>query len=532
MLELARWIEQAGFPDRPWLLLGKGPTFARRGEFDLSGFLRIGLNHVVRELPVDVAHIIDLDVVAACAEALPKNAQWLVMPRFPHVQCKPDPKRPLESFLDEVPVLREFDRRGRLVWYDLRSKTCPVLGSSPPIKVRFFSSEAALRIVARLGAKVVRSLGVDGGRSYSNAFSDVQQKTLLANQQPSFDIQFRMIDAIVQETGIDYSTLIPPMRIFIGGDESEHVAARVLEHTIRQHASGPVAITIMRDYAIPVPRDPKNRARTKFSFYRLRIPELCGYRGRALYVDSDMQVFRDVAELWRIPFGERKVLCTYQDKPPAAWKDHSWFHPGRQFSVMLLDCDRLPWRVEEIIKGLDDGKYTYANLMFEMCLVRPDEIGEDVPVEWNHLETHEPGRTALTHFTVVPTQPWKTDKTPLNELWMRAYEDAVAAGAIDPTEVRNGIAKGWYKRGLEAALAKAPAFWSWVDPDAVKPTAGNAEQTVVTSPADPGSRAEVDRLRRELDDLRRSWTWRFGRLLTRPFDLLRRRGSGARDASA
>ena len=288
MIELARWLKEVTFAPRPWLLLGKGPTFSRRAEFDLAPFLRIGLNHVVREIELDIAHVIDVDVVAACAEALAKNAQWLVMPRFPHVDCKPDPQRPLESFFASHPVLQDFDRRGRLVWYDLRNKTCPVLGEAEPIKVRFFSSEAALQLLARLGCKTVRSLGIDGGRSYSNAFRDLQHATLLKNEQPSFDIQFREIERIVKETGLDYRTLIPPMRIFVGGDESEQVAAKVLEYTIRKFASGPVDVTIMRDYAIPVPKDPKNRARTKFSFYRFRIPELCGYQGRALYVDSDM----------------------------------------------------------------------------------------------------------------------------------------------------------------------------------------------------------------------------------------------------
>jgi hypothetical protein len=128
-----------------------------------------------------------------------------------------------------------------------------------------------------------------------------------------------------------------------------------------------------------------------------------------------------------------------------------------------------------------------------------------------------PGETALTHFTVVPTQPWKTDATPLNDLWMRAYEDAVAAGAVDPRQVREGIRLGWYKRGLEAALAKAPAFWAWTDPDAAADGAAAA--------------GEADRLRQQLRKLRASWTWRLGRLLTRPLDLLRRSGA-QRDASA
>ena len=33
-----------------------------------------------------------------------------------------------------------------------------------------------------------------------------------------------------------------------------------------------------------------------------------------------MQVFADLAELWEIPFGEAKVMCTRQDDSPEAWK--------------------------------------------------------------------------------------------------------------------------------------------------------------------------------------------------------------------
>lgn len=528
MIELSEWLRTASFPDRPWLLLGKGPTFSRRGGFDLAAYNLCALNHVVREMPVDVAHIVDVEVVAACADRLLDHARWLVMPRHPHVGCRPDPGRRLESFFDSHPVLRQLEDRGRLVWYDLRSKTCPVLGTAPPLRVRFFSSELALQLLARLGARTVRSLGVDGGSNYSAAFADVQQATLLANRQPSFDLQFGELQRIVAECDLDYEPLVPPMRVFVGGDESEEVAARVLEHSIRKHASAPVEVTIMRDLSVPTPRHHRNRARTRFSFYRFVIPELCGFRGRALYVDSDMLVFRDLAELWRIPFGEDRILCTNQAEPPAAWRDWSWFRPGRQFSVMLLDCARLPWRIDEVVRGLDEGRYTYEQLLFEMCLVESDGIGDRIPTEWNHLEHHEPGRTALTHFTVVPTQPWKTDATPLNGLWMAAYEEAVAAGMVDPAQVRAGIRRGWYKPGLEPALAGAPAFWTWTDPDA----AGAAER-----PRDPrlaAAEEEVRRLQRDLDALRRSWTWRVGRLITRPlllFDRARRAAPPVRPAA-
>ncbi len=67
MIELRDWIRQSRFAPKPWLVLGKGPTFARRDEFPLGDYNLLGLNNVVAEQRVDVAHIIDIDVVERCA---------------------------------------------------------------------------------------------------------------------------------------------------------------------------------------------------------------------------------------------------------------------------------------------------------------------------------------------------------------------------------------------------------------------------------------------------------------------------------
>src|SRR5690349_10231270 len=97
-------------------MLGKGPTYQRRDEFDLTAFQTISLNHVVADMSVDLAHIMDIDVVTACADALRTNCRYLVMPRHPHVACAPSRLR-LEDFFDAVPLLRELGELGRLVWY-------------------------------------------------------------------------------------------------------------------------------------------------------------------------------------------------------------------------------------------------------------------------------------------------------------------------------------------------------------------------------------------------------------------------------
>ena len=450
MIDLRRWAETADLPDRPWLVLGKGPTFSRRADFELDDYNLLALNDVVRELEVEIAHAIDVDVAVRCADALRSNARWLIMPRRPHVDFKPAP-RLLEDFFDEIPVLFELSEQGRLVWYNL-SNSRPV-GDAPVIGVRFFSAEAALNVLGEIGVKTVRSLGVDGGRGYSTAFEDLETTTMLANTRTSFDEQFGEIDRIVRRHGIDYAPLVTPpgsdpIRVFVGADDSQLVAAAVLEYSIRKHASRPVEFTVMQDMDVPTPKDPANRPRTGFSFYRFLIPRLCGYEGRALYLDCDMQVFSDMAELWDIPFDGATVLCTNQPEPPEQWKDDPNFKPGRHLAVMMLDCSRLRWDVDEIVRGLDEGEYDYKALMSDLCIVPEDQIAERIPTHWNSLEQFEAGATKLLHYTVVPTQPWKNDKNPLREIWMKDFREAVAAGALDRELVRQAIDAGHVKPSL------------------------------------------------------------------------------------
>ena len=54
MIPLSEWTRSCPLPDRPWLILGKGPSFARRHHIDLTPYNLASLNHVVRELKVEV----------------------------------------------------------------------------------------------------------------------------------------------------------------------------------------------------------------------------------------------------------------------------------------------------------------------------------------------------------------------------------------------------------------------------------------------------------------------------------------------
>jgi lipopolysaccharide biosynthesis glycosyltransferase len=471
MIDLGTWSSMAPWPGKPWLILGKGPTFSRRDDFDLNEFNTFALNHVVRELDVYVAHAVDIEVIRDCAD-VSARCEWLLMPRRPKESSRVSPKQ-LEDYFDELPVLRELSDAGRLS----------------------FSGSVAMNVLAAMGVKEVRSLGIDGGRTYSDTFGDLRETTLLANRRVSFDVQFDEMEATVARHGMSYAPLVAtaePIRVFVGADESQLVPAAVLEYTVRKHTDRRVEFTTMRDLPVPMPNDPAKRPRTGFSFYRFMIPKLAGYEGRALYLDCDMQVFADLSELWAIPFHGQTVLCTYQPEPPERWKGNKNFKPGRHLAVMMLDCSRLNWDVHEIVRGLDEDRYGYTELMSDLAIVPEEQIEERIPVEWNSLEHYEPGTTKLVHYTQVPTQPWKNDESPLRELWLEAFREALAASALDPQVVVRGIEGGHIDPALHAELSYHPK-WTADAPPSVPRTAG------ARSPSGGGgARAKPDKADKKL----------------------------------
>jgi hypothetical protein len=205
-LELKDWAKENRFAGKPWIVLGKGPTFSRRHEFDLDTYNKFSLNHVVRELQVEVAHIVDIDVAESCAASLLKNCQFLLMPRVPNVRHFPGEYLTLSDWCQCIPELAEMERQGRLVTYDFAH-----LDSVDPwtIVARYFSSEVALGILGRMGVSKVFSLGIDGGNAYSSSFADLTQATLLANGQPSFDLQFGRLCELAQQLKLEFSPLVP-----------------------------------------------------------------------------------------------------------------------------------------------------------------------------------------------------------------------------------------------------------------------------------------------------------------------------------
>jgi hypothetical protein len=230
-----------------------------------------------------------------------------------------------------------------------------------------------------------------------------------------------------------------PVRVYVGSQEAQMVPVKVLEYSIRKHTTLAVEVLPLHQAHIefPLPRDVRNRPRTPFSFQRFYIPKLAAYAGRAIYLDSDMQVFRDIREIWSLPFDGADLL--------SAWElSESARRP--QFSVMLLNCDALRWDLDEIVGRLDRGELTYESLMYEMKIAR--QIRTAIDPTWNSLERYEAGSTSLLHYTDMTRQPWISRENPLGRLWVEELIEAVEGGFLDRALVEAHVREGHLRPSL------------------------------------------------------------------------------------
>jgi hypothetical protein len=244
--------------------------------------------------------------------------------------------------------------------------------------------------------------------------------------------------------------------IFVGADRSQLMAVAVLQHSIERHTTTPVRVCPLIDLDLPEPRDLRQGSRTNFSFARFAIPELKSYRGRAIYLDADMLVFRDIAELWSLPFGQATVNIQ-EELPEHARVQSKAGAPGirkKQCSVMVIDCEKARWNVAEIVGGLD-GRYSYEQLMYELCILPEAEIHYGVPFAWNSLEHHDL-ETRLIHYTDMNTQPWVCPDNRLGHLWFKEVLLMVETGLLTLGDLEREVELGYFRPSLMTELAEMP----------------------------------------------------------------------------
>jgi hypothetical protein len=186
------------------------------------------------------------------------------------------------------------------------------------------------------------------------------------------------------------------IRIFVGtpANNEDLESQAVLEWSICKRASEPVELTWMK-----ASNDPastwhgwlmRNWA-TPFSGFRWSIPEHCRFEGRAIYLDVDMIVLADIAELWRHPLAEREVCVA---KNPST------------FCCTLWDCERAR-KYLPAVKTLkaEYGLYARVKRNLPAGTVAPFANGNWNCLDGENYKSLADPELKILHCTSIPTQP-------------------------------------------------------------------------------------------------------------------------------
>ena len=193
------------------------------------------------------------------------------------------------------------------------------------------------------------------------------------------------------------------IRIFIGFDPRETVAFHVLAHSIHARASRPVTIApLMLSQLQGIhTRERHQLQSTDFSFSRFLTPYLSGYEGWSVFMDCDMLVLDDIAQLYDLRDDRYAVMCVQHDhrpreevkflgQPQTPYAKKNWS------SVMLFNnakCRALTPEYVDRASGLELHQFKWLG---------DDALIGAIPDRWNHLVGYQAPRAdaALVHYTL------------------------------------------------------------------------------------------------------------------------------------
>lgn len=196
---------------------------------------------------------------------------------------------------------------------------------------------------------------------------------------------------------------LEPIPVYIGYDPREASAFSVLAHSIQRHASQPVAITpLMLSQLGDVFTRPRESVQsTDFSFTRFLTPYLAGYRGWSVFMDCDMIMRRDIAELWALRDDQYAVMCVKHNHVPKEstkflGETQTKYQKKNWSSVMLLNNDKCTALTPDYVN-------TASGLqLHQFKWLEGDHLIGELPERWNHLVGVNPpdDDAALVHYTI------------------------------------------------------------------------------------------------------------------------------------
>jgi len=176
------------------------------------------------------------------------------------------------------------------------------------------------------------------------------------------------------------------INVFIGFDNKEKIAYHVLSESIRRNSTKPIAITpiAINNLTDDFVRERNTNQSTEFAFSRFIIPHLMNYRGWALFMDCDMLMKADIAELWRLRDDKYAVqVCKHDYTPKEETKFlgqvQTKYEKKNWSSFMLMNCKKCTQLTPNYVNsasGLELHQFKW---------LETENLIGNLPLEWNWL---------------------------------------------------------------------------------------------------------------------------------------------------
>jgi lipopolysaccharide biosynthesis glycosyltransferase len=180
------------------------------------------------------------------------------------------------------------------------------------------------------------------------------------------------------------------MKVFVGYDTREDMAYQVCKHSIiarnKDFDVRPLKQQELRD-AGWYWRDEDKLASTEFTFTRFLVPELANFKGWAVFMDCDMILTTDIAELFAQADDKYAVMCVQHDYTPKEGMkmdgQKQTVYPRKNWSsVMLFNCGH-PSNAR-LTQDMVNEKEINGAYLHRFSWLKDSEVGE-LDHTWNYL---------------------------------------------------------------------------------------------------------------------------------------------------
>ena len=216
----------------------------------------------------------------------------------------------------------------------------------------------------------------------------------------------------------------------MGFDRSNRIPAYVLADSIIENSSIPVEIIFLHKGTL---KHCFSRLRgqydsTEFSISRFLVPYLSNYEGWSLFIDNDMVVESDIAELLSLMTGDYSVRCTKHNQIVGSnvkflGTEQTSYNMKNWTSVMMFNnfkCRVLTPEYVNTAPGLDLHQFKWLKDVSK-------EVGS-IPLGWNYLADAKSigqelvDKPSLIHYTEGGPFFKATSNCEYAENWLEVYK--------------------------------------------------------------------------------------------------------------